>query len=190
VRLFVAANFDAALRLQLFEAAAPLRQAAPGVSWVPAERLHTTLKFIGERDAALVQRLVTALYSLGHTLRACDVTLSGYGAFPNFRRPNVVWMGGEPAAPLVQIAGAVDDACATLGIPREERPFRAHVTLGRVKRPLAAAEAVTLERIAAARHEAFRWHVGSVDVMQSTLGRLGPTYAVLESIPLGGGARP
>jgi 2'-5' RNA ligase len=94
-------------------------------------------------------------------------------------------MGGEPAEPLAAIAHAIDDACATLGMPREERAFRAHVTLGRVRRPLGRGEGLQLERIAAGRHEAFHWHVGSVDIMQSTLGASGPRYTVLEGIPLG-----
>jgi 2'-5' RNA ligase len=185
MRLFVAANLDAALQAKLYAAAAPLRAAAPVIAWVPAERLHTTLKFLGEHDGDLVQRLAHALSRVAPRLRACDMRLTGYGAFPNFRRANVVWMGGEPAVALATIVHAIDEACAALGLPREERPFRAHVTLGRVKRPLDRSTAVSLERVATTRHEAFPWHVGSVEIMQSTLGRSGPTYVALESIPLG-----
>ncbi|MGQ0639729.1 MAG: RNA 2',3'-cyclic phosphodiesterase [Gemmatimonadaceae bacterium] len=185
MRLFVAANFHSALRTQLYDAAAPLRAAAPSVSWVAADRLHTTLKFIGEQDATFVHHLAASLRLLGTKVSGCDVRLAGYGAFPNFRRPRVVWIGGEPAAPLAAIAQAIDAATAALGLSREERPFRAHVTLGRVKRPLARDEALQLERFATARQEAFPWHVGSIEIMQSTLGRLGPAYSVLESIPLG-----
>ncbi|MGH7712445.1 MAG: RNA 2',3'-cyclic phosphodiesterase [Gemmatimonadaceae bacterium] len=185
MRLFVAVNFDAVLRSRLYDAAAPLREAAPDVAWVPAERLHTTLKFLGEHDASLVPRLATALRALATVWSPCDVSLHGYGAFPNFRRPHVVWIGGDPAEPLIAYAAAIDDACAALGLARETRPFRTHVTLGRVKRPLSRRETLQLERIALARHEAFPWHVGSVDIMHSVTGRSGPTYTVLESIGLG-----
>ena len=184
MRLFLAANLDADLRTRLHDAAAVLRDAAPGVSWVPSDRLHTTLKFLGEQDASVVPRVASALATLGDTHDSCNIRLRGYGAFPNFRRPNVVWIGGEPAEPLVAIAKAIDDACTALGLPREERPFRAHVTLGRVKRPLDRREALRLETTARARHEAFPWHVGSVEIMLSVLGRSGPTYTVLESVPL------
>jgi len=184
VRLFLAANLDAALRTRLYDAAAVLRDAAPGVSWVAPDRLHTTLKFLGEQDASVVPNIARAVATLGDTHDACNVRLHGYGAFPNFRRPKVVWIGGEPAEPLAAIAKAIDDACTALGLPREERLFRAHVTLGRVKRPLDRREALRLESTALARHEQFPWHVGSVEIMQSVLGRSGPTYTVLESIPL------
>ncbi len=184
MRLFLAANLDAALRTRLYDSAVLLREAAPGVSWVAPDRLHTTLKFLGEQDATLVPRLAGALVALTDAYRACNVRLRGYGAFPHFRRPNVVWIGGEPAEPLAAIATAIDEACTALGLPREERPFRAHVTLGRVKRPLGRREALRLETAALARHEEFPWHVGSVDIMLSVLGRAGPMYTVLESVPL------
>jgi 2'-5' RNA ligase len=191
VRTFVAANFDAALREQLFAAAAPLRDAAPSVAWVKSHLLHMTLKFLGEQSVDFVAQLTASLESLLIEHPPGSVRLQGYGAFPNFRDARVVWMGGndsdtgnkQPLA-LAGLAKAVDDACASLGIAREERPFRAHVTLGRVRKRLSRSESRRLEEIAAQRHEAFPWHVGSVDIMRSDLGPAGPTYTVLHSVPL------
>ncbi|MEW5917781.1 MAG: RNA 2',3'-cyclic phosphodiesterase, partial [Gemmatimonadota bacterium] len=139
MRLFIAANFDAELRARLHKTASALRDAAPDVAWITAERLHLTLKFLGERDAELVPRLVAALHKLGEETHPVNVRLGSFGAFPNFRRARVVWMGIEPMDQLAALAGNVDTVCSALGIAREERPYRAHVTLGRVKRPLPAA---------------------------------------------------
>jgi RNA 2',3'-cyclic 3'-phosphodiesterase len=188
VRLFIAANFDAQLRMRLYEAARSLREAVPDLAWIPPERLHVTLKFLGEQDPELVPRLRDALRAALNATTACRMHIAGFGAFPNFRRARVVWMGSEPAQVLSHVAGAVDTACARLGVRREERPFRAHVTLGRVKRPLPAVAARRLEQLALGRHEAFPWHVRQVDIMHSVLGRGEPTYSVLESIALGDAA--
>ncbi|HEY7566658.1 MAG TPA: RNA 2',3'-cyclic phosphodiesterase [Gemmatimonadaceae bacterium] len=184
MRTFIAANFDAALREQLYAAAAPLRDAAPNVAWVASHLLHVTLKFLGEQQADFVARLTSPLQSLASRHAPGSVRLQGYGAFPNFRAPRVVWMGGEQPPVLASLAGAVDDACAALGIEREQRPFRAHVTLGRVKRELEREEARRLQEAAALRHESFSWHVRSIDIMRSDLGRSGPTYTVLHSLSL------
>ncbi len=186
MRLFLAANFDAALRAQLYAAAAPLREAGPTVSWVARERLHVTLKFLGEQDASLVPRLTSALEKNLVTLSACDVLMRGYGAFPNFRNPRVVWMGGEDARPLVAIAASIDDVCAAIGLARETRPFRAHITLGRVQRPLDREAARRMEELSTALdQQCLTWHVGAVDLMRSDLRHAGPTYSILESIALG-----
>lgn len=185
MRLFLAANFDAVLREELYAAAAALREAAPGVAWVARERLHVTLKFLGEQDASLVSRVAAALEEGISKRPAIDLLLRGYGAFPNFRRPRVVWMGGDDARPLVAIAAAIDDACAALGLARETRPFRGHVTLGRVQRPLGREEARRLEEMATTlAPQFFTWRVAAVDVMRSDLGPAGPTYTILESITL------
>ncbi len=185
MRTFIAANFDAALREQLYAAAAPLREAAPSVAWVASHLLHVTLKFIGEQNGELVAALTSSLESLAGERAPGNVRLQGYGAFPNFRAPRVVWMGGEQPPVLETLARDVDDTCAALGLEREKRPFRAHVTLGRVKRQLGRAEARRLEETAALRHEVFPWHVRSLEIMRSDLGRSGPTYAVLHSVSLG-----
>lgn len=183
MRTFIAANLDSTLRDDLYAAAAPLRAAAPGVAWVASQRLHLTLKFLGERSADFISALVLLLESVGGRQAPCSMRLQGYGAFPNFRDPRVVWMGGQSSV-LTNLAKAVDDACAAMGVAREERPFHAHVTLGRVKRRLGRAEARRLEEAAAQRHEVFPWHVRSVDIMRSDLGRTGPTYTVLHAVPL------
>ena len=184
VRTFIAANFDPALREQIHAAAAPLRDAAPNVAWVASHLLHVTLKFLGEQHADFIARLTASLQSIAGGHAAASVRLQGYGAFPNFRKPRVVWMGGEQPPVLETLARAADDACAALGIQREQRPFRAHVTLGRVRRELGRHEARRLEETAALRHESFSWHVRSIDIMRSELGRAGPTYTVLDSLSL------
>lgn len=184
MRTFIAANFDAALRDQLHAAAAPLRDAAPNVAWVASHLLHVTLKFLGEQQPDFVARLTSTLQSLASSQASASVRLEGYGAFPNFRAPRVVWMGAEQPPLLSSLAKAVDDACAALGIEREKRPFREHVTLGRVKRQLGLEEARRLQETAALRHESFSWHVRSIDIMRSDLGRAGPTYTVLHSLAL------
>ena len=63
-----------------------------------------------------------------------DVSLVGVGAFPDARRPRVVWVGlGEGAGAAAAIAKDIDDAVVALGFPREERPWSAHITLGRFR---------------------------------------------------------
>ena len=104
------------------------------IKWSRPDTWHQTLKFLGETDEARIPPLKAALSAIDFT--AFTVRAKGAGAFPEARRPKVLWLGlaegGEPAAALAQ---AIEDALAAIGIPREKKRYRPHLTLGRVRRP-------------------------------------------------------
>ena len=108
------------------------------------------------------------------------------GAFPNFRRPRVVWMGVSPEPKLELLHHDVEAAAAKLGFEMDGRPFRPHLTLARVKPR--STEAEILRALArAAKHIEFteELFVESIDLMQSDLSSAGARYRVLASAPLG-----
>jgi 2'-5' RNA ligase len=150
--------------------------------------LHVTLKFLGETPETSVDGIVRAAEAVALGVPAFAVRLRGAGAFPNFRRPRVVWIGIEPAEPLVRLATALDEACARLGFARETRGFAAHLTLGRVKRELGPGEGVALERMGGALALVPGGHVRSFVVMRSGLSRHGPPSSCLARAALAGAA--
>ena len=187
MRLFVAIDFPEDVREALWRAAAPLRAGTSGVRWVAADRLHLTLKFLGETDPALAPRLLEALREVAPRHGPFPVTFGGVGAFPNFRRPRVVWIGVAGAEPAAALAADIDRAFVALGIPREERPFTAHLTIGRVKGALRAEEAAALAREGEGVRGRIDAAVERVDLVRSVLSGAGPTYSVVGSATLGGG---
>ena len=163
-------------------AIAPLRAAAPHLSWTAEEKLHLTLKFLGERPEAAVERIGAAMDDVGRRHRPFTMRLRQVGAFPHFRRARVIWIGVEPTTQLEFLHHDVEVACEGLGIPLEGRAFRPHVTVARVRerqeddvmRPVArAARAVTFER---------EVPVASVDLMRSSPGAR--AYERLHASPL------
>ena len=190
MRLFLALNFPASLRRAIFDATAPLRAAAPGLAWVAESRLHLTLKFLGERPDDAVAPLVGALDEVGATHSPVTRSLGGLGAFPNQRRPRVVWLGIAPDPKLELLHHDVETACAALGYELDGRTFRPHLTLARVRpgrrgggEP-AAEPARALA--AAAREVQFRGAavVETLDLMRSELAAGGSRYTVLHAAPL------
>lgn len=134
MRLFVALAISEPLRGKLDALIQALRAADPAPRWVNSRNLHITLKFIGEAPSEKLPQICEAL----KTVRlACQLSLElrGLAFFPGARRPAVLWLGLEPAEPLVRLAGEIDRALAMAGIPREERPFVAHLTIARFKQP-------------------------------------------------------
>ncbi|HEX6534091.1 MAG TPA: RNA 2',3'-cyclic phosphodiesterase [Gemmatimonadaceae bacterium] len=187
MRLFLAINLPRAEREAIVRATAPMRDAAPRVSWVTEERLHLTIKFLGEQPEA-------ALAPLEHALRAAlaahapvELRLGGLGAFPNLRAPKIVWMGvaHEPRLELVQ--HDVEYACAGLGYEIDGRAFRPHVTLARARERVSPRDARALADAARAVRYAATVEARTLDVMSSRLERSGARYERLAAIPLGPG---
>jgi 2'-5' RNA ligase len=131
--LFVAAGIDRetrhAIAARLEHVAVPGRVVAPS-NW------HVTLRFIGEVAPPVVDRVAHAIdeSELGSPFR---VRWGGLGAFPRSAKATVLWAG--PAFgrdDLIQLAVAVGEGLEGAGLPGEERPFRPHLTLSRIRPPL------------------------------------------------------
>ena len=185
MRLFLAINVDPEVRRAVVEAAAPLRAVAPKLGWVREPNVHLTLKFLGDHSEAVAADVATAMKHVAERHRAVDVELGGVGAFPNFRRPRVVWIGVSPAPKLELLHHDVECAAKELGFSLDGRPFRPHLTLARVKpRAADAATLRALDRAAKQIDYTEEIVINSIDLMQSELGPGGSRYRLLSSAPL------
>ena len=184
MRTFIAINLPAEVREGIYDDTAPLRAATDAVRWVAARSLHATLKFIGELSDAAVDDVRRALEGVASAYAAVTVATTHLGAFPNFRRPRVVWVGMTGEAELRALARDVDASLAPLGVATEARPFQAHLTLGRVKGELSSANAKMLSDAAVVVLPRRTFSVRTIDLMKSELGRSGSRYSVLAAVPL------
>jgi len=184
VRLFLAINFPAAVRHEISVATSPLRECAPELGWTAEDRLHLTLKFLGEQAESRVEALAAALTNVVARHRELVMTLGGVGAFPNFRRARVVWMGVSQEPRLELLHHDIEVAYDALGCELEGRPFRPHLTLARVRHALPVDRMRELWRSAKRIDYGTEFIVHSVDLMQSDLSSSGPRYTTLMSAPL------
>lgn len=185
MRLFLAINLPSEVRHAIVEAAAPLREAAPTLPWVPAEKLHLTVKFLGKQPEEMAPALAEAMRGVAARNRVVDVELGDIGAFPNFRRPRVVWLGVSPEPKLELLHHDVETTCEALGIPVEGRPFRPHLTLARV-RPGSLDVGALRQLSRAAREVSYVEEVviNSIDLMESQLTPTGAKYRLIAALPL------
>ena len=129
MRLFIALDIPEEIRERLSAYAQRLRAFAPGSRWSKPENLHLTLKFIGHVADDKVPQIKTALARV-HA-QPFQIDFQGSGFFPNARAPRVFWAGIGSSDFLARLAADIDNAVATIGIVREEKPFRPHLTLAR-----------------------------------------------------------
>jgi 2'-5' RNA ligase len=176
VRLFVAVNFPPILRQEVWEALQPLREANYPVRWVDVDQIHVTVKFLGNVDDERVDAIGQAVRDAAAGTRRFALPLGGAGAFPNAKRPRVVWIGCEAVPALELLQHTMERRMERFGFPLEGRPFRPHVTLGRVKRDAPPRDFRSLEADLAAIDFATVSDVSSVDLMESRLGKDGARH--------------
>jgi len=113
-----------------------LRRPGDGVSWVRPDNLHYTMRFIGDVGEDGARRIAEAAREAATGRAAFDAELGGLGAFPNPRRARVIWLGmTEGAEPLTALALALEEGLRKRGFEKADKPFSAHLTLGRVRVP-------------------------------------------------------
>ena len=184
MRAFVGIELPQPVRDELVQLQAELRRAGADVNWVAAQNLHATVRFLGdvtEEQRHAVEQLLTGLASRTDT---AELSLTHVGAFPSGAAPRVIWVGiGLGQGILAKLVAELEDGLVALGLPREDRRFSAHVTLGRVRSPQNRRQLVRqLDGLHWTPPKPFR--MIHVTLFQSTLTPSGPIYTVLARLSL------
>lgn len=169
----------------LARALGPLRDAEPGVRWVPREQWHLTLVFLAAVAPGAVDPLVAGLRRAAASTPPLRLALTGAGAFPRTERARVVWAGLDGD---VEVLGALAEGCrdaaVAAGVEVEARPFHAHLTIARARRrPVRAGGLVD----ALAGYAGPEWTADGIELVHSRPGKGvggGSHYAALATAPL------
>jgi 2'-5' RNA ligase len=186
MRLFFALELRPAVADALDLAIAPLRALEPDLAWVTADKLHLTMKFLGGTGEEGAQKLAAAADALARRHRPFDMAVAGVGAFPNFRRARVVWIGVENEPRLELLHHDLEIACGDLGYEVEGRAFRPHITLARVRAPLTLDRARPFARAARKVTFAATSDVSRLTLFESTPGPSGSRYRRAHAATLNG----
>lgn len=179
IRLFVALELPVQVRAKLTEVIARLRPASPpAVRWVNPAGIHLTLKFIGEVDSAMANSIRQALAGVRAPHRL-EIAFRGLGWFPNVRHPRVLWAGVEAESDLAALAAAAECVLEPLGIAQEDREFRPHLTLARIKE-LKGLERLQEEVERLGTPDFGRAEYSEFDLMESRLRPQGAAYTRVE----------
>ncbi len=187
MRSFVAVDVPASIRQGLATLQARLRESGADVKWVRPESVHLTLKFLGEIRLEAVADIREALGKVIRRHEPFSVKVRGVGCFPRMNQPRVVWVGlcGDGGR-LISLQREVESAMEMLGFPPEERGFRPHLTLGRVRSPKGRERLAGLVQ-ALQEAEVGEFQVRSLVQYQSELHPSGARYTPLWEVLLGQG---
>ena len=189
LRTFIAIEIPNEIKKQIISQTVGLRQkAARSVRWGAPENIHITLKFLGEISPAQVDLLLPMLKSEAAKYAPFEMTVDELGAFPNVRRPRIIWLGLNAPSALMNLQQSLESAVTRLGHLPDQRPYSPHLTIGRVREALSGAEMFSLQHAleAAKVNSPGTFIVKSIHLMQSELKAAGPIYTSLSTAALGG----
>lgn len=156
-RAFIAIDLPQDILTRLDQVSELLRQAKAGmpVRWVPSTNIHLTLKFLGDVSDSNYPMLTEILVAEASTCRPFVLSVGGLGAFPNLRRPRVIWVGVEAPNETMILQRGIDAETARLGYQSEKHRFSPHLTLGRVARNATARDVKDISNVLQAAEVGF-----------------------------------
>lgn len=179
IRTFIALDLPVGVRKALGELQEIFRKTGAHVGWVKPDRIHLTLLFLGNVPEEEVPEIQSALDEAISSVRPFTLQAKGCGAFPSIKQMRVVWVGLQADNEiLLTLQKRAEDAMVTLGFEREDRPFKPHLTLGRVKgrRHLRELQEALMEHRS---FEAEAFDVGEAVLYKSELRPEGAQYTAL-----------
>ena len=159
------------------------------VRWVRPEGIHLTLKFMGEIPIATVEKVLKSLPETVLESRPFSLAIKGFGVFPNPRRPRVLWAGLDgDLETLSKLQLVVDDTVGMLGLPKEQRTFSPHLTLGRVRRDVSQGELLKIGELMSSVElpTTLKWTADVVNLMRTELDPGGSRHYLVGSATIGG----
>ena len=187
MRLFVALDIPEDVRRAIRELIEKLQPACRGARWVRAEGMHVTLKFIGEASEEKAATIRDALGGV-HSPSPAELRFRGVGFFPNAKHPRVFWAGIETSPNLAEMAAEIEARLERLGIAREDRAFKPHLTLARFKSEEGLPKLhEAIQQLGSPEFGTMR--TGEFYLYRSTLKPGGAEYAKLETFRFTEGAK-
>jgi len=181
MRAFIAIDLPDSIRAALRQKQTAFRSVSQGARWTQPEGIHLTLRFLGEISDSKVREVSERLRKLSR-FEPFAIRVTGFGFFPDGRRPRVFWVGIEDSAGLNRLAEEVEKALGPAGFTREERAFRPHLTLARFREPQAqpALQATVSQ---AGEQDLGSFEVSEFFLFESKLSPRGAEYRKVERFP-------
>ena len=186
MRTFIAIELPSEIKDSLSRLQEELKTSGADVKWVTPENIHLTLKFLGEIDDKKIDKIIKIIDDTAKEKNKFQIRISSLGAFPKVDFPRVIWVGVDTGdKETKEIAEGLEEKIAKIGIPKEDRPFSSHITIGRTKSSLNREGLVQdLKDKAELGGGKLNFYVTKITLFKSTLTPKGPIYEVLKATNL------
>jgi len=186
MRLFIALPLPASVENSLAVIIDDLKTKGGKVKWVKPQNIHITVRFLGETDKGLIPDIRNIMDNVGSKYNSYNLTIDRLGGFPNLNKPRVIWAGlkdDDQINIMARMVKEVEYDIRKLGFDPEEKRFRPHLTLGRIK--VAKGLEELLDSLRSYQLESFSCKLNKLRLFKSTLTPQGPIYECLHEVMLG-----
>ncbi len=182
-RLFIGIKITPSAELLDFYSKLKIRLKNDKIKWVPVENFHITLKFLGNTPSSIVPLIVRSIEDVVTKFERFSIEIKGLGCFKKQRRTSVIWLGLKKVDVLSVLAKEVDEAMESIGFELESRPFKAHLTIGRVK---SLSNEIMLQKyVEEFKNVDFQIAViEAVVLFESVLQRTGVKYEIIKGVAI------
>jgi len=184
LRCFIAIELPEGLKKTIDMYVERLKAAGADVKWIPSKNLHFTLKFLGSTPEKLIPDINKRLTKIAEMHHSFTIQIVGAGVFPNIKHPRVVWLGIQDSEDIIKLQCGIDKSMAEFGFEREDREFKPHLTIGRIRSlknvDMLIKELATLKDVDFGKIE-----VKNIVIMKSELKPSGAEYFRLNEISIG-----
>ncbi|MFC2134249.1 RNA 2',3'-cyclic phosphodiesterase [Bacteroidota bacterium] len=132
-RLFVALDIPAEVREFIIGIRDEIYGFDPNIRWEGIEKLHLTLKFLGDVEESGNVAIIDSLKSISEKFSGIQLSLFRFGLFYRDNKPNILWIGLNENESLFNLVSDIETNFEKLGFRKEKRRFKPHITLLRLK---------------------------------------------------------
>jgi 2'-5' RNA ligase len=157
-----------------------LREKVPdaAASWSRVENIHLTLKFFGNVEVKRTEKVSAAAERAVKEFSTFQISVGGTGVFPRPSRPQVLWIGVEdPSGQLTALQKKFENECAGEGFPKEDRAYKPHLTIARLRKPEVSLADAHLQM----QFEPIQVAIKDLVVFRSELSPKGSKYTVIST---------
>lgn len=182
MRAFIAIELPPGIQKYLANLQNSLKKSDTNIKWVKSGNIHLTLKFLGDINEEQIDLIKKIIEKISSTLNVQELELNEIGAFPKKERARIIWVGiNDESGILKKIAINLENEISKIDIPKETRPFSAHITLGRIKIPrrdLRLAQLLEEIKISTSPEggQNLKFTFSKITLFKSTLTARGPIY--------------
>ena len=134
IRSFLAVTLSEAIKKEAYLFVKTIQDQCSGFRFVDSQNWHLTLHFLGQVETEKIEELKTRLPKALTNIKPFLISLEGFGAFPNERKPRILWMGiKSDSDELLNLKKALDEVLREMHFEIETRPYHPHITIARSK---------------------------------------------------------
>ena len=182
-RVFCAVELPDVVRARLEDHVRRLRKEVldAAASWSRVENIHVTLKFFGNVEVKRIEKISAAAERVAKEFSTFEIGVGETGVFPRPSRPQVLWIGvSDPSGQLNALQEKFENECAAVGFPKEDRAYRPHLTIARLRKPEGARSLA--EAHLKMEFETIQVNVEELVVFRSELSPKGSRYTPISRI--------